>query len=220
MDPVVHGMLAWLFAIIFIRDVRDRRLVVIAGVIPDIDGIYILYSTELFYLYHHTWGHSFIFALPVAIFLALFGREKRQVFLGALGAFSVHLISDYFGSNWNIPPLWPISDREYTSATYLSDHVIYDIINPVVTVAALICILIIAYRKEISPIEFISTKLDKKIVGMLIYPLKYKCAICGGWAFVQCDECGRKICAEHLPNLREWKCSECLEKPDKEQSPT
>ncbi len=36
--------------------------IVVAGVIPDIDGIFILWDSDLFYTYHHTFGHSFVMA--------------------------------------------------------------------------------------------------------------------------------------------------------------
>ena len=42
MSPLVHGMIAWLIAILILKNVNDRRLAVIAGVVPDIDGIFVL----------------------------------------------------------------------------------------------------------------------------------------------------------------------------------
>ena len=44
MSPILHGMLAWLVAVMISKNVNDRRLIVIAGVIPDIDGIFILFD--------------------------------------------------------------------------------------------------------------------------------------------------------------------------------
>ena len=47
MSPLVHGMIAWLVAILILKDANDRRLAVIAGVVPDIDGFFILKIKKL-----------------------------------------------------------------------------------------------------------------------------------------------------------------------------
>ncbi|MCK4613464.1 MAG: metal-dependent hydrolase [Thermoplasmata archaeon] len=209
MDPIVHGMLAALFSMAIVKKVNDRRLVVIAGVIPDIDGFFILFSEKLFYTYHHTFGHSYLFGIPIALTAGYFAEDKKKVILGSLGAFTIHLIADIFGSNWPIPPLYPLSHYSLTSTQYLSHHIIYDVINPVVTVAALIAILIIMYYKGLSPVEFISEKIDRRLVGLYIYPLKYRCEICGKRAFIECAECKRKVCSEHIGRFFKWRCSGC-----------
>ena len=63
MSPIAHGMIAWLIAILFLKELKDRRLVVFIGVVPDIDGIFYLFNQELYYEYHHTIGHSYIFGI-------------------------------------------------------------------------------------------------------------------------------------------------------------
>ena len=48
MNPVVHGLVAWILVSLTLKNSRDRRLAVIAGVISDIDGVFILFSMELY----------------------------------------------------------------------------------------------------------------------------------------------------------------------------
>ena len=67
MSPIVHALMSWLIAITFLRghvlqrdlsavspgdtrgllrELKDRRLAILAGVLPDIDGIFILFNYD------------------------------------------------------------------------------------------------------------------------------------------------------------------------------
>ena len=46
MSPIVHGLIAWLLAVAFQKNVKDRRLAVIVGVAPDIDGILTFFNMQ------------------------------------------------------------------------------------------------------------------------------------------------------------------------------
>ncbi|MBA3045293.1 MAG: metal-dependent hydrolase [Candidatus Thermoplasmatota archaeon] len=173
MSPIVHGMIAWLVAIIFAKQVNDRRLIVIAGVVLDIDGIFVLFNDSQFYEYHHTFGHSLVFGLLVAIVACALSTDKIKIFFGALSAFSMHLVADIVGTSWPVPIFYPLSDFSLTSSTMLTHNQVYNIINPAVFIICLILILIIMYYKEVSPIEFISEKLDNFIIKR-IFPIKSK----------------------------------------------
>ena len=164
MSPIVHGMIAWLIAVLFAKQVNDRRLIVIAGVVLDIDGIFILFNDSQYFDYHHTFGHSFVFGILVAVVACALSTDKINIFFGAISAFSMHLVADIVGTNWPVPIFYPLSDFSLTSGTIFTNNQIYNIINPVVFITSLILILIIMYYKEISPIEFISEKLDKYII--------------------------------------------------------
>jgi len=75
MMPLVHGLVAWLFATTLLKKSNDRRLATIVGLAPDIDGVHILFNKELFYAIHHTFGHSFVFGLPLAIAVGLLSKD-------------------------------------------------------------------------------------------------------------------------------------------------
>ena len=173
MSPIIHGMIAWLVAVLFAMHVNDRRMIVIAGVVPDIDGIFILFNNSQFYEYHHTFGHSFIFGLLVAIVACVLSVDKIKIFLGAICAFSMHLIADIVGTNWSVPIMYPLSDFSISSNSFLTHFQQYSIINPATFIICLSLILIVMYYKDKSPIEFISEKLDNKIIK-LIFPIKSK----------------------------------------------
>ncbi len=209
LSPIVHGMIAWIFAVLLISNVNDRRLVVIAGVAMDIDGFFILFNEDLFYQYHHTFGHSYIFGILIAITGAILANNKKRVFTAGLGAFTLHLLFDIIGSNWAVYPLYPIYNFNISISPYLSNGLIYGINNPIVFIISLIIILVIMYAKEISPLEFISEKMDRKITGYYIFPFKYKCDICGKKAFGECSRCNKKVCSNHLNKIINSKCSLC-----------
>jgi hypothetical protein len=164
LSPIVHGMIAWLVAVAFVKEVQDRRLIVIAGVVLDIDGIFILINNTSYLEFHHTFGHSFLFGLLVAMVAMALSADKLKVFFGALAAFSLHLFADIVGTNWPVPIFYPLSDFSLTANLFLTQTQIYNIVNPAVFIICLILIFILMYRKNISPIEFLSEKLDKYVI--------------------------------------------------------
>ena len=172
MSPIVHGMLAWLIAVMFSKNVNDRRLIVIAGVIPDIDGVFILFDQAAYNTYHHTFGHSFVFGIMVALVASGLSSDRIRVGIAAICAFGVHLLSDIFGSNWAVKPLCPISEFAVGNPDFLTNAMIYDVINPGTFFIAFFIIAAIAFFKGFTPFEFISEKLDNRLVEFFINPIK------------------------------------------------
>ena len=211
MSPSVHFLLAWLLAVLFIKEVRDRRLVVLSGILADIDGVFILFNLDLFRKYHHTFGHSILFGILLSVIFFPLAKNRMKTAAIALGAFLLHLLADIIGSNWDVIILYPVSDFGISARGYLSDAVIYGIINPVVMGLSFVGVLAIIYYREITPLEFISEKLDKQIGSYYVYPLKYKCEICGKMAYVKCFRCDRKVCARDAEKIIKPVCKECNE---------
>jgi len=195
---------------LLLDNVRDRRFVVLLGVIPDIDGVFILFDMDLFREYHHTFGHSLLFGLPLLLGMLVFAKKKMKFAIaGALG-FIMHLAADVVGSNWAITPLYPLSERGVDLNSYLSNAVIYGVINPAAFLVVMLAVAVLVFRMEVSPLEFFSTRLDRWIVHYYTNPLKYRCELCGKRAFSECSRCGRKICARHTVGLVKPKCKECV----------
>jgi membrane-bound metal-dependent hydrolase YbcI (DUF457 family) len=205
-------MIAWLIAIALLDHVRDRRLATVAGVVPDIDGFYILYNSDLYYEFHHTWGHSFLFALPLIILFTLFSKDRKRTFFASIAAFSLHLVADVVGSNWAIEPFYPISSLSYSGLSYFTNDFIYGIINPITALLAIFLIIMVIRKKEVSPFEFISPSLDQKLIGLYLYPFRYKCEECSLIAILKCDSCHRYICTNHVGSYQQWYCSVCSKK--------
>ena len=218
MSPVVHALIAWLIAIAFVENVRDRRLVVLAGVLSDLDGIQALWDLEAFQDVHHTWGHTFVFGVPLAAALAVFAKERGRVFAVALAAFGAHLFADIVGTNWPVYPLYPYWDQGYSMGEYAPLWVIYTVIGFGSFLAVALLLFVVAYRREVTPMEFFSEKWERRMMAGLVYPLKYKCDVCGKAAMASCEGCGKKVCTEHLEKDIKFLCTRCGRKQKNEQA--
>jgi len=214
MSPISHAFIAWFIALLVASRVNDRRLIVICGVAADIDGVFILIDSQSYADYHHTFGHSLIFGVMIALVATALGSDRLRVFVGSLVAFGLHLVADVVGSNWRIMPLYPISNLEVSLVDHLSDGMIYNVINPLAILLMFVGIFAVMYRREISPLEFFSEKLDHRVTGWFIYPWKYRCHMCNRRAFAECVECQKKVCARHLPKLVPSRCEMCWERSE------
>jgi|SRR5208282_1812931 hypothetical protein len=119
MSPLTHLLASWIVAVKTTDNLRDRRLVTLAGVAPDLDGLGIVLDivtgrfarNHPFYYpeYHHWLMHGLPAALACAALLAAFAHRRGRVFWLALLTFHLHLLCDLLGSRgpdkWD---LWPI----------------------------------------------------------------------------------------------------------------
>src|SRR3954463_10589753 len=112
MSPVTHLFASWIVAAKTTNNVRDCRLVALAGVAPDIDGLGIVvdlttrafgYQTFFWEHFHHVLLHGVFGAILVAGIFALCARNKLHVTLLALITFHLHLFCDFFGSRGPAP---------------------------------------------------------------------------------------------------------------------
>jgi hypothetical protein len=150
-----------------------------------------------------------VFGIPLAIALCFLAKDRPRVLAGSLATFSAHVLGDYLATNWPVPILYPLSDRAFTGAEHLSHAAQYQVIDPLAGLTAILLILVIVWGKERSPFEFISGPLDAKLVGLYVFPMKYRCSSCSTLALFACDGCGRKACWNHLADKRSWICADC-----------
>jgi inner membrane protein len=129
MSPVTHFLSGWVLAN-YARLVRkDRAIVTLACVVPDIDGLGIVpelltrnsaHPLLWFALYHHAL-HNLAFALVAMVIGAALATDRWKTGLFAFASFHVHLIEDVMGSRgpdgyqWPIPYLKPFSDAPQLS---------------------------------------------------------------------------------------------------------
>ncbi|HWD19057.1 MAG TPA: metal-dependent hydrolase [Verrucomicrobiae bacterium] len=119
MAPLTHLLASWIVAAHTTDNLRDRRLVSLAGIAPDLDGVGIFLDMangsfargNLFYYpeYHHWLMHGLPAALVCCALLAFFAERKARVFALAMLVFHLHLLCDLVGSRGPSPSdLWPI----------------------------------------------------------------------------------------------------------------
>jgi hypothetical protein len=119
MSPVTHLFISWVIAAKTTDNPRDCRLVTLAGILPDADGLGVVLDSAnrmlgrretLFYEhYHHFLLHGIYGGIAIAALMTCFARQRWRVALLALLVFHVHLLCDIVGSRGPDPEdLWPI----------------------------------------------------------------------------------------------------------------
>ena len=119
MAPTTHLLASWIFAAKTTDNPRDCRLVTLAGVLPDLDGLGFVADlfnsvfrhkqTNYYQEYHHYFLHGLWGALVITAALVCFARRRGRVAILALLAYHLHLLCDYAGSRGPDPgDKWPI----------------------------------------------------------------------------------------------------------------
>jgi len=137
----------------------------LAAALPDIDGLGIIISQELFWDYHHIVGHNLFVGLLLAGILTIFSHSRIKAFCVYLGLFHLHLVMDLFGSGpkWTIMYFYPLSKWE---AEYSHAWKLYSWQNLTAFFILLIWTLIIIAVKKRTPLEYPMPKLDKQLVDL------------------------------------------------------
>lgn len=181
MAPETHALLGWWSANVIALTRRDRLLMFLAGVLPDLDGLGLLYSREAYVTYHHILAHNLA---ACAVWLALTAPFARQrlpyVALGFL-SWHLHLAADYFGSGgppgsppWPLAYLYPwqgqILDGAFAGPAWYSNPWQWPLNawpNLAVTLLGLVGLVYIAVRLDRTPLEFVWTAWDHRLCGFL-----------------------------------------------------
>ena len=119
MSPVTHLFASWLVAAKTTDNLRDCRLVTLAGILPDADGFGLLLDlgaramgnkqTWFYGRYHHYLLHGWLGAVLITAVLTGFARRRFRVALLCLVVFHLHLLCDLAGSRGpSAEDLWPI----------------------------------------------------------------------------------------------------------------
>ncbi|HZE88683.1 MAG TPA: metal-dependent hydrolase [Verrucomicrobiae bacterium] len=183
MSPITHLLVSWLVASATPLDRRDRALVTLAGVVPDVDGLGAVAEIltrdaerplDWWSRYHHVLCHNVGFALAVG-FLAWILSSRRAVATSlALVALHLHLLGDIVGARgpdgyqWPIPYLLPFSDRG--ELTWSGQWALNAWPNFVITGVALAATFHLAWRRGRSPVELISRRAD----GLFVETLRHR----------------------------------------------
>lgn len=180
MSPITHLLTSWGVANLANLGRRDRALVTLSGVLPDLDGLGIIaeIATEnssnilpWWSKYHHVLCHNLGFGLilMIAVFLASV-RRWMSAFLVLL-VFHLHLIGDLVGAKgpdgyqWPIPYLLPFSDR--WQWVWDGQWELNAWPNMMLTALLLAVTFYLAWKRGYSPLEIISQRIDSAFVSTL-----------------------------------------------------
>ena len=179
MSPVTHFLTGWVFATCFDLKPRDRTLVTLACVAPDIDGLGIIpelltrnsaHPLLWFSLYHHSL-HNLAFALVTAAIVFAVAAQKWKIGLLALLSFHLHLFEDVLGSRgpdgyqWPIPYLSPFSSA--LQLVWRGQWGLNAWPNVLITAVLLLITLWLAWQKGFFPLERVSARADSALVDAL-----------------------------------------------------
>ncbi|MGN6186994.1 MAG: metal-dependent hydrolase, partial [Thermoanaerobaculia bacterium] len=180
MNPITHALSGWCLAEAFPRFThRDRAIITIAAIAPDVDGLGaiaeiatrntnhpLLWWTD----YHHVLAHNLAFAIAMTIAAFAFTRSKLTAILAFI-AVHLHLAGDLIGSRgpdgyqWPIPYLYPF--REQPQLTWSGQWMLNAWPNIVLTIAMLACVFVLAWRRGYSIVGLFSRKADAAFVATL-----------------------------------------------------
>jgi len=180
MNPITHFFTGWVLANTAPSlDARDRCIVTLAGVVPDIDGLGAIpdfltrnsaHPTTWFSDYHHQL-HSLPFALLVTAAAFALANHKWKAALLALLSFHLHLFEDLIGARgpdgyqWPIPYLAPFS-KAY-QLTWRGQWALNAWPNFAITIALLVITFYLAWDRGYSPLEMFSKRADQLFVAAL-----------------------------------------------------
>ena len=178
MSPVTHFLAGWMLAQ-FGRNRRERAVIALAGVAPDLDGIGIIpevltahsnHPLRWFSEYHHVLGHNLGFAIVITIAAYLICRNWKATALAAL-SFHLHLLCDLIGARgpdgyqWPLPYLAPLSDR--LQLVWHGQWALNAWPNFALTFFLLGATFYLAWKRGFSPLEMLSKKWDEAFVSTL-----------------------------------------------------
>lgn len=184
MSPVAHFLVSWLSTVELLSKRRERAIVTIAGVAPDLDGIgivsdKILGTTDFYIKYHHYLGHSFFSALFIATIASLISKtQKITVWFLSFVVVHVHIICDVIGSkgpdgyHWPIYYLYPINSK--LGLTWQHQWELNAWQNKLIIGIMLIICVYYANKKRITFFEVFSKSLEETAFNMYKKTFKNK----------------------------------------------
>ena len=164
MSPIIHGCVGWLIGHRRQRR-RDRIALTVAAVAPDLDGVGLLVSEELYVEWHHRLAHGAIFAVVTAVFVGAVCRSRRAAALAVL-AFHSHVVMDLVGSGpgWPILYWYPFDHTEWLPS-WQWDLASWQ--NSLFGLATVLLCLGMALRVRRTPVELFSPRADSRVVATL-----------------------------------------------------
>jgi hypothetical protein len=192
-SPLTHLVASWLAAVATTSNPRDRKLVTVAGVLPDADGLgavadvvgsWISGKECTFYYYqqyHHMLLHGWPGAIVISMLLTIFARQRGRVLLLCLLTYHLHLLCDLIGSRGPTSgDFWPIyySEPVFRYPIWIWKHQwrLDGWQNQIIFVALFLASLWVAVKKGSSFVEVFSTRLDSVFVEVL---RKWWSKLCG-----------------------------------------
>jgi len=180
MHPISHLLLGWSLAHLAGLEKRDRMLVTVAAVIPDLDGLGVVadilteksaHPLELYGEYHHVLAHNLAFGAFISLLAIALARRRVLAPLLVFLSFHVHLLVDLTGSRgpdgyqWPIPYLAPFSEAWTFTWRHQWDLKAWP--NVTATLILLALTFYWSWKRGRSPLEMVSERADAALTATL-----------------------------------------------------
>lgn len=192
-----HAMLGWTIGNLVPGDARLRRWATAAALLPDIDGLPVVFGTQYYGEFHHTFGHNVFLWVAVSA-LAAYRLRTLKAGLVVFACFGSHLQADAYFSGLNQYPFWPVSWWAYAVK---GGYSLFDPINTQLGYVGLVLVFLLALVYRRTPIELFSPRLDHLLVSLCL-PRTLRCRICERKTNQQCACCGDAVCWRHAAVTR------------------
>jgi hypothetical protein len=179
-SPITHFLVGWAVANANDLNRRERAMVVIAGIIPDVDALGLVAEVLTRHTarpllwwseYHHVLAHNVGFGLLVMAAAFGFAQQRWKTALLVAVSFHLHLLGDVVGARgpdgeqWPVPYLLPFSAA--WQLTWSGQWPLNAWPNMVLTAVLLGFTLYWAWRRGYSPLEMISARANQVVVETL-----------------------------------------------------
>jgi membrane-bound metal-dependent hydrolase YbcI (DUF457 family) len=179
MNPITHFLAGWAVGLPAALSRRDRGLIVLASISPDLDAAPALIDLakgrslqdlELGSRFHHS-AHTLVFAAAFSLACLLIARRRFVTAALAFAAINLHYLCDIAGSrgpdgyHWPIPYLMPFSPSWQLSVPWQWGLNAWP--NVLITAALLALTIYFAWRRGCSPAGLLSTRADQVFTDTL-----------------------------------------------------
>lgn len=189
MSPITHFLVGWAGLEGRQGADRDKALVVLAGLAPDLDGLGIIVDfatrmlglpeTDYYQMFHRMYGHALPAALAIAAVAAALAVHKVSVSVWAFVSVHLHFLCDVLGSRGSAPEdIWGIYYlAPFSKAWEIAWPGQWPLVswqNMVITAVLLAVVMLRASKTGYSPLRLVSTRADTLAVSTLRQRLRWR----------------------------------------------
>jgi len=181
-SPITHFLISWVVLEQLQVSQRDKAIVVIAGITPDLDGLGIvidfatktlgLVETDYYQSFHRMYGHGLPAALCIAVLASAVGTSRYRVAFWAFVSVHLHFLGDLLGSRgstvediWGIYYFMPLTMKYEIS--WAAQWPLVGWQNLVLTAVLLAIVMKRATIRGYSPLGLLSTSADTIFLSTL-----------------------------------------------------
>ncbi|MCK5684499.1 metal-dependent hydrolase [bacterium] len=176
MNPITHFALSWLISDSTCNNKRDRILVTVSGIIPDLDGLIVIADMArgdstypLYNKYHHILSHNLSFCIFTGLIVYFLSQMSLRTMFLSMMVFHLHLFCDVIGARGPDGYQWPIPYlNPFSSAMHLKVGWQWGLTSWQNFLISIILITYIFYRTKKygrSPMEFFGENINRAFIN-------------------------------------------------------